>query len=162
MHLRPMNAEDWQSVARIYDEGIQTRLATFETTVPTWEYFDEKHIAEPRFVAERDGKILGWAVLSAVSHRDVYRGVAEVSVYVGADAQAQGVGTRLLEGIVKASEAHGYWTLQGVIFRKNERSIALHEKCGFRVVGYRERIAQLDGEWLDTVMMERRSAVVGS
>lgn len=160
MNIRAMTEADWPQVERIYQEGIDTGLATFETTVPAWEAWDRSHIEACRFVAERDAHLLGWAALSAVSKRYVYRGVAEVSVYVGADAQRQGVGSTLLKHLVTEAEGAGFWTLQGVILRKNAKSIALHEKCGFRVVGYRERIGFRDGAWHDTVLMERRSIVV--
>jgi phosphinothricin acetyltransferase len=159
--IRPMSPADWPAVARIYAEGIATGTATFETAVPTWEAWDAAHVAAARLVAELDGAVVAWAALTPVSGRCVYAGVAEVSVYVGAEARGRGVGRRLLTALVEASEEAGFWTLQAGIFARNAASIALHERCGFRMVGVRERIGALRGEWLDTVLMERRSAAVG-
>lgn len=152
---------DWPQVAAIYQEGIDTRLATFETAVPPWETWDAAHIAAGRLVARGDGRVLGWAALSPVSNRCVYAGVAEVSVYVAAAARGRGVGRALLTALVTSAEAAGLWTLQAGIFRENAASIALHEACGFRIVGYRERLGQLNGVWHDVILMERRSPVVG-
>lgn len=161
MHMHVMTPQDWPEVRRIYAEGIATGIATFETNVPTWEHFDEHHLAVPRLVAEADDGMLGWAVLSAISHRDVYRGVAEVSIYIGEAARGQGVGKTLLNALVEESEKADLWMLQATIIGVNEPSIALHGKCGFRKVGYRERISNFKGQWYDTVMMERRSTIVG-
>lgn len=161
MNIRPMTAADWNAVSRIYREGIETKLATFEADVPDWEVWDKKQLPIGRFVAEKDAHILGWAALSAYSSRHVYRGVAEVSVYVGADARGNGVGKILLNHLIEFSEENGFWTLQAGIFPHNEASIALHTKLGFRIVGKRERIGQLDGVWLDTVILERRSTKIG-
>ncbi len=158
--IRPMRREDWPEVARIYREGIATGDATFETEVPDWDRWDESHLEECRFVAELDGETVGWAALSPASGRCVYAGVAEVSVYVGEDARGRGLGTRLLEALVSASEEAGIWTLQAGIFPENEASIAVHERCGFRVVGVRERLGEMDGRWRDVVLMERRSPEV--
>lgn len=160
MEIRPLLPGDWPQVAHIYQEGIDTGLATFETDVPPWSAWDANHLEACRYVVARDGAVVGWAALSAVSHRYVYRGVAEVSIYVGSAAQGQGVGHALLTHLVAASEVAGFWTLQGIILRANTRSIALHEKCGFRVVGYRERIGYRDGRWHDTTLVERRSALI--
>lgn len=156
-----MHADDWPAVSRIYAEGIATGTATFETTVPSWETWDAGHAREARLVAARDGEVVAWAALTPVSGRCVYAGVAEVSVYVGAAARGLGIGKRILDALVEASEAAGIWTLQSGIFASNGASIALHERCGFRTVGRRERIGALRGEWLDIVLMERRSATVG-
>jgi len=161
MELRPMTPQDWDEVSRIYREGIETRLATFETQVPLWEKWDAGHLKTGRLIAEQAGKVLGWAALSPISTRSVYRGVAEVSIYVSADARQQGVGRALLLRLIAISEEAQIWTLQASIFRHNHPSISLHEKCGFRVVGHREKIAQLDDEWYDTTIMERRSTLVG-
>lgn len=161
MHIRPMIAQDWPQVQRIYAEGIATGIATFETDVPTWEHFDAHHLVSPRLIAAREATVLGWAVLSAISHRAVYRGVAEVSIYIGDGARGQGVGKTLLNALIVASEQAGLWMLQATILGVNETSIALHRKCGFRVVGTRERISHFRGRWHDTIIMERRSAVVG-
>jgi phosphinothricin acetyltransferase len=159
--VRAMHADDWPSVSRIYAEGIATGTATFETAVPAWERWDASHLSVARLVAVREGEVAAWAALTPVSGRCVYAGVAEVSVYVGAAARGIGIGKRLLDALVEASEAAGIWTLQSGIFASNAASIALHASCGFRVVGVRERIGALRGEWLDVVLMERRSATVG-
>lgn len=149
----------WEAVARIYGEGIATGNATFETTVPEWAVWDKGHTATCRFVAlDNAGQVTGWAALSPVSGRCVYAGVAEVSVYVAAAARGRGVGVALLRHLIAASEADNYWTLQAGILRENAASLALHERCGFRVVGYRERLGQLAGVWRDVMLLERRSA----
>ncbi|MFN0152806.1 MAG: N-acetyltransferase family protein [Gaiella sp.] len=155
--LRP---EHWPEVARIYREGIETRLATFETEVPTWERWDATHLPEQRFVAERDGSVVGWAALSAVSDRCVYGGVAEASVYVAAAARRGGVGRALLGRLVASSEGAGIWTIQAGIFPENEGSLRVHELAGFRIVGRRARLGQLHGVWRDVLLLERRSDVV--
>jgi phosphinothricin acetyltransferase len=152
-----MLATDWPAVAAIYEDGIRTRTATFETVVPSWEHWDESHLDEPRLVTEEDGAVLGWAALSPTSTRPVYAGVAEVSVYVAEDARGRGIGRALLEALVDRSEAAGIWTLQAGVFPENRASLALHHACGFRTVGIRERIARLDGAWRDVVLLERRS-----
>ena len=157
-----MQPSDWTRVSEIYQEGINTKLATFETEVPTWERWDEVHLSDARLLAELDEKIVGWAALSPVSARPAYRGVAEVSLYVAEVARGRGVGKRLLGALVQESERIGLWTLQAVTFRENAGSVALHKKCGFREVGVREKIARLDGVWRDTVLLERRSQEVGS
>lgn len=160
--VRAMTPADWSRVADIFAEGLATGTATFETEVPTHEEWDRSHVAACRLVAEVEGRVVGWAALSPVSDRCVYGGVAEISVYVGADARGHGVGTRLLGALVDASEGAGYWTLQAGIFAENVASVRVHEKCGFRVVGVRERLGKLDGRWRDVLLLERRSAVVGA
>lgn len=157
IEIRAMDPDDWPEVARIYGEGIATGNATFETTAPGWETWDRNHSDDCRLVAVLDDQIAGWAALSPVSGRYVYRGVAEVSVYVSSSARGRGVGSALLGALAVASEEAGYWTLQTSIFPENTPSIALHEKHGFRIVGTRERIGQHNGSWRDTVFMERRS-----
>ena len=157
-----MQPGDWGKVSGIYQEGIDTKLATFETEVPTWERWDAAHLPDARLLAKLDGKIVGWAALSPVSARPAYAGVAEVSLYVAQEARGRGVGKRLLGALVEESERIGLWTLQAVTLEENTGSIALHKRCGFREVGVRERIAQLDGVWRDTVLLERRSQEVGS
>ena len=149
---------DWPAVAAILAEGIATGLATFETAVPSWETWDATHLPAPRLVARSaDGRVLAWAALVPVSRRACYAGVAELSIYVAEDARGQGIGRALLEALVRAAEAAGYWTLQAVVFPQNAASVALHERCGFRLVGRRERIAQLGGRWQDTLLYERRA-----
>jgi L-amino acid N-acyltransferase YncA len=152
---------DWPRVAAIYLEGIATGQATFETEVPSWEQWDASHLTECRLAARSNGFMVGWAALSPVSRRRCYGGVAEVSVYVTEDARGRDVGKRLLRSIIVESERRGIWTLQGSTFPENTASLRLQESCGFRVVGTRERIARLAGEWRSTVLMERRSPLVG-
>ena len=159
----PMLPDDADAVLAIYADGIATGDATFQTEVPSWEEWDANHLGAPRLVARTvDGLVLGWCALSPISRRPVYAGVAEVSVYVGAAARGQGIGRALLEATVKASEDAGLWTLQAGIFAENRASIALHEACGFRVVGTRERMGRHLERWRDVVLMERRSRVVGA
>lgn len=170
----PMPPDLWPAVREIYREGIATGNATFETDVPDWEKWDSSHRKDCRLVALEprqegiaevliplDGAgVLGWAALSPVSLRTVYRGVAEVSVYVAAAARKRGVGKALLEALVRESEANGIWTLQAGIFPENTASIVLHQSCGFREVGVRRRIGKLGDTWRDVVLMERRSAAI--
>ena len=155
-----MRADDWPAVRRIYDDGIATGQATFETKSPEWPEWDAKHLAVPRLVA-RDGSVIGFATLSRVSARDVYRGVCEVSIYVAAEARGRGVGYALLDALIAQSEAAGIWTLQASVFPENDASVTLHLRHGFRVVGRREKIAQHHGVWRDTLLLERRSPVIG-
>lgn len=159
--VRDLRPEDWPAVRAIYEDGIGEGNATFETEAPDWEAWDAAH-SELRFVAERDGEIAGWAALSPVSGRCCYRGVGEVSVYVAATARGGGVGRALLDELVARSEAAGYWTLQAGIFPENEASLRLHRACGFREIGRRERLGELNGTWRDVVFLERRSAAVGT
>lgn len=156
-----LRVEDWPAVAAIYRMGIATGLATFETEVPAWDAWDRSHLAAGRLVARRGNDVLGWAALSPVSGRCVYGGVAEVSIYIADGHRGQGIGRRLLEALIGASEEAGLWTLQATMFPENESSRALHRACGFREVGRRERIGQLGGVWRDTLLMERRSPNVG-
>jgi L-amino acid N-acyltransferase YncA len=157
MEIRAMEPSDWPAVRTIYEQGIATKQATFESTPPSWEGWDAGHLVDLRLVAEDDDRVVGWAALSPVSRRACYAGVAEGSVYVAEEARGRGVGTALLTRLVAEADEAGFWTLQTSIFPENVASIALHRRCGFRVVGTRERIAQLDGAWRDTVLMERRA-----
>lgn len=160
--ITPLLPADWPSVRQIYLEGISSGNATFETQAPSWETWDAGHRPDCRLAAKTaESHLLGWAALSPVSKRKVYEGVAEVSVYVAEAARGQGVGKALLAALVAASEAAGIWTLQASIFPENVASIALHKQAGFREIGYRERIAQHHGVWRNTVLMERRSKVIG-
>jgi phosphinothricin acetyltransferase len=159
--IAALAADDWADVARIYAEGIATRLATFETNVPAWDEWDRAHLPGHRMVARDGGRVVGWAALAPVSSRCVYAGVAEVSVYVAADARGRGIGTALLGALVESSEAGGLWTLEAGILPENEASVRMHERCGFRVVGRRERLGRMQGEWRDVLLLERRSAVAG-
>ncbi len=160
--IAPMTPADWDEVRRIYAEGIATGNATFETEPPSWESWDGGHRPDCRLVAREGPRLLGWAALSRVSERCAYGGVAEVSVYVAADARGRGLGRRLLEELVRASETAGIWTLQAGIFPENSASIAIHERCGFRKVGVRERLGRLRGAWRDVTLLERRSPRVGA
>jgi L-amino acid N-acyltransferase YncA len=155
--IATMRPEDWPAVCAIYEEGIATGNATFETEVPSWEDWDAAHLPAHRLVARRGNDMAGWAAVVPVSDRCVYAGVAEHSVYVAAAARGQGVGRRLLEALVASTEQAGIWTLQSGIFPENSVSLRLHEACGFRVVGIRERLGQHHGRWRDVVLMERRS-----
>jgi len=158
--IRELEARDWPAVAAIYAEGIATRNATFETEVPSWEDWDGTHLQAPRLVAELDGEVAGWAALSPVSERCCYAGVTEDSVYVADRARGEGLGSTLLRSLVERAELAGIWTVQTGIFPENTASVALHERCGFRVVGVRERLGLLDGAWRDVLLLERRSAAI--
>ncbi|MEZ4414358.1 MAG: N-acetyltransferase family protein [Gemmatimonadota bacterium] len=160
--IRSLEPSDWEAVARIYGEGIAGGNATFEARVPTWPEWDGKHVKTPRLVAvSSSGDVNGWAALSPVSARPVYAGVAEVSVYVANGSQGRGVGRALLDALVTGSEGAGFWTLQAGIFPENVSSLRLHERCGFRVLGVRERVGRQGGVWRDVLLLERRSATVG-
>ncbi|AYA36920.1 N-acetyltransferase family protein [Hymenobacter oligotrophus] len=163
MTLHPLTEQHWPAVQAIYAAGVGTGNATFETQVPAWPTWHASHLGHSRLVAcNEQQQVVGWAALSPVSGRCVYGGVAEVSVYVAAEARGQGVGLLLLRALVQASESNGIWTLQAGILPENTASLALHAKAGFRVVGYRERLGQLHGVWRNVVLLERRSAVVGT
>ncbi len=154
--VRAAVSSDWPAIARIYAEGIATGDATFETKVPSWDAWDASHLPAPRLVAEDDGAVVGWIAVSPVSRRDVYRGVVEHSVYVADAARGKGVGRALLAALVEEAPSHGIWMIQTSIFEQNAATVALHAAAGFRVVGRRERIAQLGGEWRDTLLLELR------
>jgi L-amino acid N-acyltransferase YncA len=162
LKISEMRPEDWAKVRTIYLEGIATGHATFETEAPSWESWDAAHVAFARLVARDGQRITGWAALSSVSRRQAYAGVAEVSVYVAANQRNAGVGRALLDALISESERNGIWTLQAVVFPENAATIALHLWCGFREVGRRERIGKLNGEWRDTILLERRSALIGT
>lgn len=157
-----MTAADWPAVARIFEQGIATGNATFEHEVPSWERWSAARAPEPRLVARHAGGVIGWAALSPTSSRAVYRGVGAVSIYVAPAHSGHGIGRALLEELVRASGHAGFWTLQAGIFPENVASIALHERCGFRLLGTHERLGQMpDGRWRDVVLYERRSQTVG-
>lgn len=160
VRIEAMTRDDWPRVRAIYEEGMATGVATFETIVPSWEEWDAARLPHSRLVA-RASDVLGWAALSPVSRRACYAGVAEVAVYVASAARGRGIGRALLDALIASAESNGVWTLQGATIAANAASIALQERCGFRVVGTRERIAQRDGRWHDTVLTERRSKAVG-
>ena len=157
--VRDLRPEDWPQVAAIYEDGIRTGNATFETGVPTWERWDAAH-PQIRLVAELDGEVAGWATLSPASDRSCYRGVAENSVYVAAWARGHGLGRALLEELIVRAEAAGIWTIDAGIFPENRASVRLHLVCGFRIVGVRERLGESGGVWRDVLLLERRSSAV--
>jgi L-amino acid N-acyltransferase YncA len=158
--LRELRPDDWTAVRAIYEEGIRSGDATFETETPSWERWDAAH-PELRLVAEQGGSVVGWAALSPSSARHCYRGVGGVSVYVAEGARGSGVGRALLDGLVARSEAAGYWTLSAGVFPENEASIRLHKACGFREVGVRELLGESGGVWRNVLLLERRSTLVG-
>lgn len=157
MTIEVMTDEDWPEVARIYQEGMDTNLATFQTACPPYDQWDAGHLRHSRLVLRDGDQMAGWAALASVSNRCAYAGVSEVSVYVDPRHQGKGFGQQLLTALIKSSIENGIWTLQSQIIRDNAASIRLHDKCGFRLVGYREKIGQdRNGDWRDTVLMERR------
>lgn len=158
----PLATAHWPAVRAIYEQGIATGNATFQTEAPSWEAWDAAHLKHSRLVALDDNEqVLGWAALTPVSGRCVYAGVAEVSVYIAATAQSRGIGRQLLQALVTESEQNGIWTLQAGVFPENEPSIRLHQAAGFRLIGQRERIGQMRGVWRNTALLERRSTTVG-
>jgi L-amino acid N-acyltransferase YncA len=156
VELRALTEDDWPAVADIYWDGMRDGLATFQTEVPAWEDWNAAHLPAPRLVAELRDEVVGWAALSPASKRRCYGGVVENSIYVARGARGHGIGRRLLEELIDGARAAGIWTIQTSIFPENRASLALHERCGFRVVGIRERIAKRDGVWRDTVFLELR------
>jgi L-amino acid N-acyltransferase YncA len=161
LRIQFMRPEDWPEVRRIYEEGIATGNATFETELPDWKKWNSAHRPDCRLIARRGSQVLGWAALSPVSARKVYAGVAEVSVYVAATARGGGVGNALLNALIEESERNQVWTLQAGIFPENATSVALHKSCGFREVGVRKSIGKLGETWRDVLLLERRSGQVG-
>lgn len=159
MIIRKMEQKDLKDVLKIYKEGIETGMATFQTEVPIEQVWDEGHHARLRFVAEDQNRVVGWIGISPVSTRAVYSGVGEVSVYISSDSKGRGIASKLFRVLIEESEKAGFWTLQSSIFAINAASIQLHKKMGFRIVGTREKIAQLKGKWHDTVIMERRKVL---
>jgi L-amino acid N-acyltransferase YncA len=154
--VRALTEADWTAVADIYWDGMRDGLATFETEVPSWAEWDAGHLAGHRLVAEVEGEVVGWAALAPVSTRRCYSGVVENSVYVARDVRGHGIGRALLERLIADARRAGIWTIQTSIFPENRASLALHQRCGFRVVGTRERIAKRDGIWRDTIVLEVR------
>lgn len=161
IQYRQMVKEDWDAVAEIYRQGIETGNATFEVDVPDWETWNAGHIPSCRIVAVDEGIVIGWAALSRVSERCVYAGVAEVSVYVASEARGKQIGDSLLKRLIGHSENDSIWTLQAGIFPENKQSVSLHQNNGFRLVGFRERVGKLKGVWRNTLLFERRSNVAG-
>lgn len=161
IQLRPMMAEDWKAVAEIYEQGIKTGNATFQEETPTWDEWDAGHLKTCRIVALKNNAIVGWAALSRVSGRCVYAGVAEVSIYISENHRGHKIGTALLKKLIVISEEENTWTLQAGIFPENHASIKIHINLGFRMVGIRERIGKMKNSWRDTVLLEKRSHVIG-
>lgn len=161
MKFIPIDKNNYCYVQDIYKEGINTQTATFETTIPDWDTWDNAHLKFSRILITKNTMFLGWAALTPVSKRHVYRGVAEVSVYVSKHHRGKGIGKLLMQKLIETSETNSIWTLQAGIMRANKSSIKLHLNCGFRIIGYRERIGKLNNEWLDNIILERRSKLVG-
>lgn len=159
--IKPMQQEHWEQVKQIYESGIATGIATFETTAPSWEKWNDGHLTFARLVAVDNNEVVGWAALSPVSSRCVYGGVAEVSVYVADKHKGKGIGKLLLQNLITESERNGIWTLQAGIFTDNVASVKLHKKVGFRVIGHREKIGKLNDIWKNNYILERRSKIVG-
>ena len=160
MEIRKLSAKHWDQVKIIYQKGIDTGNATFQTSAPSWEDWDNSHLASCRITMQEDGKVIGWAALTPVSSRCVYAGVAEVSVYVDPSHSGKGIGLTLLNELIRQSEAEGIWTLQAGIFPENTGSLRIHEKAGFKILGTREKIGKQNGIWRDTALLERRSSVI--
>lgn len=156
MEIINIQQHHFPRIAEIYQQGLDTGIASFETQVPDWQKWDEKFLKPIRLIALEHNQIMGWLALSPVSQREAYKGVAEVSLYIDKEFSRKGVGTKLLTEAIDLSQHAGFWTLQAVIFEVNEASVLLHKKCGFRVVGYREKIAQRLGVWHNTILMEIR------
>ncbi|MFT3910793.1 MAG: GNAT family N-acetyltransferase [Ferruginibacter sp.] len=159
--FEPLQQTHWSEVKKIYEEGIATGNATFQSTAPSWEEWNDNHLLHSRIIVKENGVVAGWAALTPVSGRCVYAGVAEVSVYVSDIARGKGFGNLLLEKLIEESETNGIWTLQAGVFPENMASVSIHKKCGFRIIGTRERIGQMNGAWRDTVLLERRSKKAG-
>ena len=161
MQIRDLGPADWPAVARIFEEGIASGDATFETDAPSWDVWDAAHLAEHRLVVTLDDEVVGWAALAPVSDRCCYGGVAEHSIYIAERVRGLGFGRQLLAALIASSESAGFWTLQAGVFPENEASIALHTSLGFRVVGMRERLGRGHAVWRDVILLERRSEVTG-
>ncbi len=160
--IEPLLPAHASAVLRIYGEGLQTGNATFNTIVPLWDEWNSNHHLHTRFVAVEGKEVLGWVALSPVSSRECYSGVAEFSIYVGELYRGKGIANLLMQKMIEESEANGIWTLYSATFEKNTASIELQKKFGFRIIGYRERIAQLNNVWHNTVILERRSKLNGT
>jgi len=157
MIIVPLQKEHYPSVSKIYADGLATGIASFETDILDWEDWDKKFLSQCRYAVFVDKEIVAWCALSAVSKREVYKGVAEDTIYVSKLHRGKGIGKNLLHHLISESDKVGFWTLQAGIFSENKASIRLHEDCGFRVVGVRESIAKRDGKWHDNVLMEHRN-----
>jgi L-amino acid N-acyltransferase YncA len=161
MEIKHLEAHHWNEVKRIYEEGIATRNATFETSAPSWDIWDNAHLKSCRFIVLDGDVVAGWAALTPVSGRCVYAGVADISVYVSEMYRGKKIGSMLLQQLIESSEKEGLWTLQAGIFPENKASVALHERNGFQLIGARQKIGKMDNVWRDTLLLERRSRTVG-
>ena len=162
LNIEKMKPDDWEAVSKIYAEGLESNMATFESTVPNWEFWNEHHLEEGRFVAKEDNEIIGFIALAPTSYRKIYSGVAEVSVYIDGQNRGRGIAAKLINKVIEFADNNDIWTLQASILEENEASIQLNEKCGFRTIGYRENIAKDKyGNWRNIVFMERRSRKIG-
>ena len=162
LEIQAMQPEHWEAIKDIYEKGIATGHATFQTSAPSsWNLWDKGHLPHSRFVAITQNKIVGWIALSPTSSRECYKGVCELSIYVDPEFGGKGIGNLLMQTLISSSEENGVWSLYSSTFPENKASIALQKKFGFREIGFRERIAQQNGVWRNTVLMERRSSVVG-
>ncbi len=161
MEIKSITKDNFPEAMEIYRQGLETQIATFQNDTPTWEDWDKGHLDFCRISIFDNNKMLGWTSLTPVSSRCVYAGVAEVSIYIAKEERGKGIGKIVLTELIRQSEKNGIWTLQSGIFAENESSIKLHEKCGFRIVGYREKIGKKNGVWKDNVLMERRSKTIG-
>jgi L-amino acid N-acyltransferase YncA len=160
--IEPLLSEHWEAVKAIYEDGIATGNATFQTSTPAdWEQWDKQHLPHSRFVVKAEGNVIGWVALAPTSTRECYSGVCELSIYMDNNHRGKGIGTLLMNAVIESSEAAGVWCLYSSTFPENKASIGLQKKFGFRVIGYRDKIAQQKGVWRDTVLLERRSVVVG-
>jgi len=161
MNIEKLSEKHWPEVKAIYESGVATGNANFSHNIPDWSEWDKTHVKNCRLVAIEDSGVLGWAALTAISDSCVFAGVAEVSVYIAEGSRSKGIGKKLLSELVKLSEKNNLWTLESRIFIENLASIKIHEENGFRIIGSRERIGQLNGVWRDTLLLERRSVKVG-
>jgi len=159
VYIRSFKKEDYTACAKIYKDGMATGIATFETQVPDWEHWDQKFLTPCRLVAYIEDEVVGWIALTPFSSREVYKGVAEVTLYVASNSRGKGVGTHLLKGCIDLSEKEGFWTLQAKIFLQNKSSLQLFKNCGFRNVGVRKKLGMRDGIWYDNMLMERRTSL---
>jgi L-amino acid N-acyltransferase YncA len=161
MNIEKLTENHWPEVRAIYESGVATGNANFSHNMPDWDAWNKTHVKNCRLVATENGRVLGWAALTAISDHCVFAGVAEASVYIAEGSRGKGIGKKLLSGLVKLSEENNFWTLEARIFTENLASIKIHEENGFRIIGSRERIGQLNGVWRDTLLLERRSVKVG-
>ena len=161
IQVQSLLPEHANAVLSIYAEGLQSGHATFNTVVPSWQEWDVAHLAHTRLIVKENSEVLGWLALLPVSSRACYKGVSEFSIYIAQKSRGKGIGNLLMEAMIKESEANGIWTLQSATFETNTASIVLQQKFGFRIIGVRERIAQLNTVWHNTVMLERRSKLTG-